>query len=290
MSARDRVLARVRRALAGRPEAALPSVLTPEERDPEEAFALFRSRLEAAGARVARLGSLEEARAFLAEAESGFETAWAGAGVPESLRPRLPLAEPERAGLGVSLALAGVAETGSVVLTAREGRRGQLLVPRHLVWVFADDLFGSLLAALRRLQGEGASALALHSGPSKSADIGQIMVKGVHGPGELWVGVLGFNLEGGGKLVWDRVEALEGKDLTTKTGKLFRVVKVTDHQVQVRPESTQAVYTIARSNLEAAVRLLREGEELKGPADYKKQVKDEAPAYAWAILHALGYV
>ena len=29
------------------------------------------------------------------------------------------------------------------------------------------------------------SAIGLHSGPSKSADIGQIMVKGVHGPGRV---------------------------------------------------------------------------------------------------------
>ena len=33
-------------------------------------------------------------------------------------------------------------------------------------------------------------ALGLHSGPSKSADIGQVMVKGVHGPGRLVVVVL----------------------------------------------------------------------------------------------------
>ncbi|MGC8905434.1 LUD domain-containing protein, partial [Thermus sp.] len=34
------------------------------------------------------------------------------------------------------------------------------------------------------------AALGLHSGPSKSADIGQVMVKGVHGPGRLVVVVL----------------------------------------------------------------------------------------------------
>jgi L-lactate dehydrogenase complex protein LldG len=34
------------------------------------------------------------------------------------------------------------------------------------------------------------SAVGLHSGPSKSADIGHIMVKGVHGPGRLIAAVI----------------------------------------------------------------------------------------------------
>ena len=303
MSARDRVLYRVRRALTGRPEAALPAVIAPEERDPEEAFALFRTRLEAAGARVARLDSLEEARGFLAEAESGLQSAWAGAGVPEALRPRLPLAEPERAGLGVSLALAGVAETGSVVLTAREGRRGQLLVPRHLVWLFAGDLFGSLLEALRRLRGGGVSALALHSGPSKSADIGQIMVKGVHGPGELWVGVLTFDsvgLEASDRSVnlEERLKGLTGRVLTTKENQTLTVVGLS------KPGNTLYL-ALANGKKEGlpvkyvkkAVELIEAGISPQGPKELGEAVAKalglKGPpkaGYLWAILHALGYV
>jgi len=157
-----------------------------------EAFRLFEGRLAASGARVARLSTSDEAVAFLAEAEAGRANACSGRDVPPPLRPRLPEAPPEEAELGVSLALGGVAETGSVVLGSGEGRRNQLLVPRHLVWLPEERLYGSLLAALAASRATPASALALHSGPSKSADIGQIMVKGVHGPGELWVGVLAF--------------------------------------------------------------------------------------------------
>lgn len=195
MKARERILARVRRALSVRPEAALPSPPEGPALSKEQAIERFRARLVAAGARVERLSSLEEARGFLREAEKGLETAWVSPLVPAPLRPGLPEASPEEAALGVSRAAAGVAETGSVLLSSREGRRGQLLVPRHLVWVFEEDLYGTLLEALRAVRGADDSALALHSGPSKSADIGQIMVKGVHGPGELWVGVLAFAIE-----------------------------------------------------------------------------------------------
>ncbi|MGC8968815.1 MAG: LutC/YkgG family protein, partial [Thermus sp.] len=91
--------------------------------------------------------------------------------------------------LGLSYALFAVAETGSVALSSEEGRRVQLLPPTHLVFVEAGRVYGTLLEALEDLQSLP-SALALHSGPSKSADIGQVMVKGVHGPGRLVVAVL----------------------------------------------------------------------------------------------------
>ena len=292
MKARERILARVRRALAGRPEAALPPVPEGPVLSREEAFSLFKARLSAAGARVERLSSLEEARAFLKEAEASLKAAWVSPLVLGPLRPELPEAPPEEAELGVSRAAAGVAETGSVVLSSREGRKGQLLVPRHLVWLFEDDLYGTLLEALRAVRGEDAAALALHSGPSKSADIGQIMVKGVHGPGELWVGVLAFareEVEGVTTLNWDRVKALEGMTLQTKNKESFRVVKVEDQVVRVLPyrSKRKEPYSISRKNLEKAVSLQT---RIPGPAAYKSLVADERPAYAWAILHELGYV
>jgi len=35
------------------------------------------------------------------------------------------------------------------------------------------------------------TALGLHSGPSKSADIGQVLVRGVHGPGRVVAVIIG---------------------------------------------------------------------------------------------------
>ena len=291
MSARDRILARVRRALAGRPEAVLPPIPEEPSLGQEAAFRLFKERLEAAGGRVLRVAEPEAARALLAEAAAGVEGAWVGPEVPVPLRPKLPDRPPETAGLGVSWALAGVAETGSVVLSSREGRKGQLLVPRHLVWLPGDRLFARLAEALAALKGADAAALALHSGPSKSADIGQIMVKGVHGPGELWVGVLGFSPEEMSmmSLDWNRVKALEGKTLETKKNRVFEVVEVGAERVLVRPLSSKnkKPYSIYRKNLEKALALRG---KMTGPSAYKSLVADQRPAYAWAILHALGYV
>jgi L-lactate dehydrogenase complex protein LldG len=83
------------------------------------------------------------------------------------------------------MARAAVGETGSLVMDARDGRRAQLLVPTHVVFVQEAHVLATLRDALRDVRADLPSAIGLHSGPSKSADIGQIMVKGVHGPGRV---------------------------------------------------------------------------------------------------------
>jgi len=89
------------------------------------------------------------------------------------------------------MAVGAVAETGSLRLDARDGRGTQLLPPTHVVVVHAARIHLTLADALRRLRGDLPSVLALHSGPSKSADIGQILVTGVHGPGRVVAVVVG---------------------------------------------------------------------------------------------------
>ena len=108
-----------------------------------------------------------------------------GATVPPELDPGLPAASPEDAALGISMARAAVGETGSLVLDARDGRRTQLLPAVHVVLVRTSTVYRTLVEALAGMRADLPSALGLHSGPSKSADIGQILVKGVHGPGRV---------------------------------------------------------------------------------------------------------
>ena len=194
-ASREKVLRRVETALGDRPARDHPGsfpggpfhsqgAVSPVER--------FRRNLEAAGGEVLVFSGLEDARSWLQRFAQEFDAATVGETVPESLRPQVREADPAKAGLGVSMARCAIAETGSLVLDARDGRRTQLLPPTHLVWVRAEAVFGTVLEALQVLSGEPLpSALGLHSGPSKSADIGQIMVQGIHGPGRLIAAIVG---------------------------------------------------------------------------------------------------
>ena len=101
---------------------------------------------------------------------------------------REPGRDPARdADAGISLAVAGASDSGSVLLPGTGSRREQLLPPVHYVWLEATHIRPSLAAALGQLSRPLPQALGLHSGPSKSADIGQTLVTGVHGPGRLIV-------------------------------------------------------------------------------------------------------
>lgn len=182
---KERILSRVRRALEHRPKAELPEPLTPPKLSPEEALRLFQERLSGNGGEAVRLGGLEEAKTWLAEFARAFSGAAVGKTLPDALRPDLPEMSPEEAPLGLSWALGAVAETGSVIVGSEEGRRVQLLPPTHLAFIPQGKVFGTLAEALAELKDRLPSAIALHSGPSKSADIGQVMVRGVHGPGRL---------------------------------------------------------------------------------------------------------
>jgi len=191
--ARERILGRVRQALehrdsvehpgdfgAWRPDGALPA-------DPVEAFTKL---FTAAGGEVRHFDSEVAARTWLDGFASAFETVSLGVTVEGALRPERPEASPVSASLGISMARCAVAETGSLVLDARDGRRTQLLPPTHLVWVRAADVHATLTGALSAMKEDLPSGLGLHSGPSKSADIGQITVKGVHGPGRVIAAIL----------------------------------------------------------------------------------------------------
>jgi L-lactate dehydrogenase complex protein LldG len=92
-------------------------------------------------------------------------------------------------GAAVSRAVYGVASTGSVVLAAspEEPRSRHLLQEVHVSLLREDALVPDLAALFTALGGRLPSALAIVTGPSRSADIEQRLVVGVHGPGEVHV-------------------------------------------------------------------------------------------------------
>ncbi|MDE0395665.1 MAG: LUD domain-containing protein [Gammaproteobacteria bacterium] len=192
--ARSRILARVRAANRGRTAVPHPGPLPPSVEPPAgpaRPAEAFGDRFRAAGGEMVRLGSREEARSWLEAFAAGFRSVSLCEGIPGRLRPPLPELPPEEAELGVSMAVGAAAQTGSLLLSSREGRRPQLLPPTHLVWVHARDIRTTLTEALAAERAGLPATIALHSGPSKSADIGQIMVTGVHGPGRIVAVVLG---------------------------------------------------------------------------------------------------
>jgi L-lactate dehydrogenase complex protein LldG len=104
------------------------------------------------------------------------------------------------AGVGITGADYAVAETGSVVVVPRRGlsRLVSLVPPVHIALVRVQEIVASLddVFLLRRLEyhrngGDMGSYLNFISGPSRTADIEQTLVVGVHGPKEVHLVLLG---------------------------------------------------------------------------------------------------
>lgn len=100
-----------------------------------------------------------------------------------------PVEDVWAAEVGVTMCEAAVAETGSVLMASQPGRSRlrSLSPPIHVVLVRPEQLVPGLEEALTRLP---QATCWLVSGPSRTADIEQVLVNGVHGPGRLGVVLL----------------------------------------------------------------------------------------------------
>lgn len=98
---------------------------------------------------------------------------------------------PDEAGIGISLADAIIARTGSIMISsADEGRALSVWHPVHIVLAFADQLFADLDELYRtydQAEFQRPSMLSLISGPSRTADIEKTLVMGAHGPYRMFV-------------------------------------------------------------------------------------------------------
>jgi L-lactate dehydrogenase complex protein LldG len=100
--------------------------------------------------------------------------------------------------VSVSHAFGGVAETGTLVVTSGQDNPTTLnfLPDTHIVVIDANDIAGdyeTVWARLREKFGVDALPRAINmiTGPSRSADIGQILILGAHGPRRLHVLIIG---------------------------------------------------------------------------------------------------
>jgi len=90
---------------------------------------------------------------------------------------------------GLTGALAGVAESATLVLPGGAGRplTASLLPSLHIAVIQAKDIYPDMTPVLKLPELRQASASALISGPSRTADIEMALTLGVHGPKEVYV-------------------------------------------------------------------------------------------------------
>jgi len=140
---------------------------------------------------LGQIGLPEKLRAW---GKSGIQWTAGPAGEPESASEKEFRACCFSAGVGVSGVDYVLAETGSLVLTSQaEGcQLASLAPPIHVALYRQSQVISSLDEILERLPmatNLGANAagrsIVLITGPSRTADIEQILIRGVHGPREV---------------------------------------------------------------------------------------------------------
>lgn len=99
--------------------------------------------------------------------------------------------------VGLTGALAGLADTGSLVVSSGAGRSplASLLPPVHIAVLHAGRIYPDMPSFFDSLAAQGGAAeyvrsvgnLVFITGPSRTSDIEQILTLGVHGPRELIV-------------------------------------------------------------------------------------------------------
>ena len=209
---REHILHKVRTALgrsAGQPVADPPParIVVPEV-EMEERIASMRARIEALAGKTARAATPAEACGMVAAAIQGKSAVASNApflaecgitrlpGVRSAIADRDQLREAcAAADVGITSADYVLGDTGTLVMIAspQEARLVSLLPPAHIAVVPKERILTGLdeLFAILPEPAAQTSSMVLITGPSRTADIEQILVRGVHGPGQIMAIVVG---------------------------------------------------------------------------------------------------
>ncbi|MCC7498841.1 MAG: lactate utilization protein [Bryobacterales bacterium] len=208
---RDDILQRVRTAIgrsAGQPAAEVPQArLRIPEMTSDERIELLLDNVRKLAGKTARVKSKQQAAEYAASLLAGRQAVASNApflaecgvtqlaGVVTGIENREQLREvTERADVGITAADYALADTGSLVMLSShaEARMISLLPMVHLAILPAERILTGLdeLYTLVPDAMERTSSMVLITGPSRTADIEQILVRGVHGPGEIHVVVV----------------------------------------------------------------------------------------------------
>ena len=196
---RDHILHRIRAALGRTSGSTVPPPPAPhfQPRDAsfEQRLEQFRSAVEALAGHV---HSKADPRSTVERILDGRSAVCADAPLLrewniDTIAGVLPFTRENAAAadVGITLAEYTLADTGSLAVfaSAAQPRLASLLPPCHVALVRRDKLLTGLdeLLDLHPRPLDGTSSLVLITGPSRTADIEMILVRGVHGPGELHV-------------------------------------------------------------------------------------------------------
>lgn len=202
MNSREAILDGVRKALKRAPDQAPAKPPQARIRIPqiamEERIALFQSRLEVLGGKVHRAVTLSNACETAASLIAGSNAAASNStllkqcgildlpnvssGFQDEPSVRAACAT---APFGISGADFGMAETGTIVtIASTEARLVSLLPPIHIAILPKSRMLTGLdeFYTLNPLPADRSASTVFITGPSRSADIEMILVRGVHGP------------------------------------------------------------------------------------------------------------
>jgi L-lactate dehydrogenase complex protein LldG len=209
---REHILHKVRTALgrtAGQPAAGLPEArLRVPEVDVDTRICNLLRNVEALAGKTCRAATPADAREYVGAVLNGRSAVASNApflrecGIVDlpSVQSGFTAADELRthcatADVGITGADYALADTGTLVLLSslEEARLVSLLPPVHIAVVPKERVLSGLDELFTMLPNPAASSssMVLITGPSRTADIEQILVRGVHGPGEIHVVVVG---------------------------------------------------------------------------------------------------
>ena len=160
----------------------------------------FTAAAEAVGATVKQFSEMPGVVRYLREVIGGEKVAFAH--LPEEygllleIFPQASPTEYSQVGFCLSVAQAGIAPTGSLLLDLGNPteRSATALAPIHLVLLKESTILPDLRAAAPLLQSALSAGkngyLSITTGPSRTADIERVLTIGVHGPKELHILIL----------------------------------------------------------------------------------------------------
>jgi len=208
MSSREAVLHKVRTALGRSAGAGVPPVPPPKIHIPamsvEQRIDVFIAAFEKLNGKAYRAASSHDVAGIVQQILGGRRAVASNApylaecgitslpGVQSGFTDRLQLREAcVHLDAGITSADFALADTGTFVMfsSAEEARMISLLPPCHIAVVPRERILTGLdeLLTIHPVPSERSSSMVLITGPSRTADIEQILVRGVHGPGEVHV-------------------------------------------------------------------------------------------------------